>query len=212
MGGTKIIKSWQTVLALFIAVSTPLAGFQAQDLPKVHPATESLVGIWSSETRFGNGLSGEITVSGERSLWRANLSNAESTSEARGNSIRFTFPGNGGEFRGTVTRDPDALSGFWLQPAVVAESSGLSDPGGSGQAFASPLRLRRVKTNTWKGTVRPLERRFTLYLKISRNADGTLVGAFRNPEANSIGGSLQYRVAGEGDSVVFTAGSDPAKP
>jgi CubicO group peptidase (beta-lactamase class C family) len=207
-----MIKSWQTVLALFIAVFTPLAGLQMQVPPKVDSATESLVGIWASETRFGNGLSGEMTVSRERSVWRASLSNAESTSEARGNSISFTFPGNGGEFRGKLTKDPDEISGFWLQPAVVAESSGLSDPGGSGQAFASPLRLRRVKTKTWKGTVRPLEGRFTLYLKISRNADGTLVGAFRNPEANSIGGALQYRVAREGDSVVFTAGSDPAKP
>jgi CubicO group peptidase (beta-lactamase class C family) len=60
--------------------------------------------------------------------------------------------------------------------------------------------------------VRPLDRRFTLYLKIFRNAEGTLVAAFRNPEMNSTGGTTQYRVMREGDSVVFSAGPDPAKP
>lgn len=209
-----MIKSWQTVLAFFIAVYTPLMGFRAQVPPKVDAATDSLVGIWASETKFGRGLSGEMTVSRQRGVWKANLSNAESTSDIRGNRLRFTFNagGGGGEFRGTLTKDPDLIRGFWLQPAAVANASGLSDPGGSGQAFASPLLLRRVKANTWKGTVQPLERRFTLYLKIFRNADGTLLGAFRNPEANSIGGALQYRVSREGDSVIFAAVSDPAKP
>jgi CubicO group peptidase (beta-lactamase class C family) len=209
-----MIKSWQKVVALLIAVFTPLIGFQAQVAPKVETSTESLVGIWASETRFGNGLSGDLTVSRKRSVWKASLSNAVSTSELRGNSIRFTFPG-GGEFRATLTKltkDPDAINGFWLQPAGVADASGLSDPGGSGQSFASPLALRRVRANTWKGTVRPLERRFTLYLKIARNTDGRLVGVFRNPEANSIGGASQYSIVREGDSVVFTAGSDPLKP
>ena len=198
-----MIKSWQIVLALFIAVFTPLAGFRAQVSPNVDTATESLVGFWSSETRFGGGLFGELTVSQRRAVWTANLSNAESTSEARGNSVRFTFPGNGGEYRGTLTRTRETISGFWLQPELQA----LGD-----QSYASPLVLQRFGNNKWKGTVRPLEQHFTLYLKISRNTDGTLVAAFRNPEGNSIGGTTQYRVVRDGDSVVFSAGSDPAKP
>ena len=206
-----MICSRRRLLAILITLSTSLPASLAQSPPKLGTEDESLIGIWSNETKFATGLSGELTVSRRRSGWRANISNAESTSEGRDGSVRFRFPG-GGEFRGRLGKNSDSISGFWLQPAAGADASGLTDPGGSGQSFASPLTLRRTRANTWKAIVKPLDRHFTLFLKISRNPDGSLVAAFRNPEANSIGGALQYRVALEGNTVIFAAGSDPAKP
>ena len=51
--------------------------------------------------------------------------------------------------------------------------------------------------------MRPLEDRFNLYLRISRNEEGSLVGAFRNPDLNSTGGASFFFVGREGDTVRF---------
>jgi CubicO group peptidase (beta-lactamase class C family) len=195
----------RSLVAILIALSISLSPSPAQD----ELNSDSLVGIWASEIKFDTGLSGDLTVSRRGPVWRAKIASAEATSDGR--DVRFKFPG-GAEFRGRLSQNADTINGFWLQPVAGRDASGLNDPGGTGQSFASPLTLRRTKANTWRAEVKPLERRFTLFLKIARNPDGSLVAAFRNPEANSIGGSLQYRVALEGNIVTFTAGSDPANP
>ncbi|HEX9689755.1 MAG TPA: serine hydrolase, partial [Thermoanaerobaculia bacterium] len=106
-------------------------------------------------------------------------------------------------FRGTLGKDGRAITGFWIQPSGDAVTFD--------QAFASPLVLERVGRNAWRGTVEPLEDPFTLYLRIFRDAEGALLAAFRNPELNSIGGTTQFRVTREGETVQFTAGRDPAE-
>ena len=171
---------------------------------------DNLVGIWANETRFDSGPSGELIVVRRGTEWRASIAKLEAKTDSRADDIRFDFSGKG-KFRGNLNQRGDAIDGFWIGP-VGNDASGLSDPAGTGQPFATPVVLRRASANSWKGTVRPLERSFTLYLKIFRNADGSLAGAFRNPEANSTGGATLYRVSREGDSVIFSAGADPAKP
>jgi CubicO group peptidase (beta-lactamase class C family) len=183
------------------------------DLPgdlrgQLTPPADPLIGIWVSETTFGPALRGELTVAREGASWRATLSSAESTFRVAGDSVRFSFPGNVGQFRGVLSES--AITGFWLQPSGAAEDR--RDPGGNGQSFASPLVLQRVKRNVWRGTAQPLEGRFTLYLRVFRNPDGSLVGAFRNPEQNSRGGSSQFSVSRVGDSVQFSARPDPTSP
>ncbi|MGH7516748.1 MAG: serine hydrolase domain-containing protein [Gemmatimonadales bacterium] len=181
------------------------------DLAAQFPAAvDPPIGIWASETKFGPVLSGELTVARTGSSWRATASNAESKFQVTGDSVRFTFPGNLGGFRGALTDNGRAITGFWLQPS--GETEDRRDPGGSGQPFATPLDLRLAGHNVWRGTVRPLEDRFTLYLKISRNAEGALVGAFRNPEMSSHGGSMQFRVSQKGDSVRFSVRFDTTRP
>jgi hypothetical protein len=113
-----------------------------------------------------------------------------------GDAIRFAFPGNAGGFRGVLATDGRTIAGFWLQPA--GDTKDRQDPGGSSQAFASPLVLKRAGESAWRGTVQPLEDRFTLYLRIFRGGGGSLLGAFRNPE--------------QGDSVTFAARPNPAEP
>jgi CubicO group peptidase (beta-lactamase class C family) len=175
-------------------------------------AQDPLVGLWVAEIAFGPALHGDLTLTRDGTSWRAALGNAETTFPRDGNNVRFAFPGNVGAFRGALDDQGRAITGFWIQPSGGTQDR--KDPGGSGQSFASPLALERTGKNAWRGNVVPLEDRFTLYLKIFRDADGKLLAAFRNPDQNSIGGTTQYRVVRSGDSgtVEFQAGQDPAKP
>ena len=155
---------------------------------------DSLTGIWASETTFPNGLQGQLTVTRTASEWRATLSGASVRFQSTG-EIRFAFSDGGGRFRGALANRGREIRGFWIQPPEEL----------SNQPFASPLVLRRTAPNVWRGTVRPLPDRFTLYLRIFAGPGGTQLAAFRNPETNSTGGFNQYRVTVEGKSVVFLA-------
>jgi len=173
-------------------------------------AVNPLLGIWSSATRFGPTLQGELTVAAEGPSWRATLSGAEARFRATRNHVRFSFPRSLGQFRGVLTDDGSAIEGFWLRPS--GETAARRSPSGSGQPFATPIVLGSAGPKVWRGTLRPLEDRFTLYLKIFHDAEGALVGAFRNPDLNSIGGASHFRLTREGDSVRFSARRDPADP
>ena len=164
------------------------------------PAEDPLVGLWAAEVTFGPALRGNLTLSRDGLQWRATLGNVGTTFTRDGNSIRFAFPGNLGGFRGALDPRERAATGFWLQPPGGPQDP--RDPGGSGQSFASPLVLRRVGGNAWRGTVEPLEDRFTLYLKIFRDSDGTLKTAFRNPELHSHGPAMQLSAEQNGDQHV----------
>ncbi len=174
------------------------------------PEEDPLVGLWAAEVTFGPALRGELTLTLDGSTWRATLANAETSFPREGDAVRFTFPRNVGGFRGVLGDGGRAITGFWLQPPGGTQDA--RDPGGSGQSFASPLVLQRVGRNAWRGSVEPLEDRFTLYLRIFRDPAGSLLAAFRNPEQNSIGGSTQFRVTRDGETVEFRAGRDPAQP
>jgi len=171
---------------------------------------DSLVGIWSSTTTFGPALQGELVVLREGSAWSATIGNVTSRFQVDGDSVRFAFPADIGGFRGTLTEDEIAIEGFWLRPS--GETEDRRDPGGSGQRFASPLVLESTEPDLWRGTVSPLEDCFTLYLRIFRGDDGSLVAAFRNPELNSRGGASRFQVSRDGDTVRFSAKLDSASP
>jgi CubicO group peptidase (beta-lactamase class C family) len=166
-------------------------------------ASDPLEGLWVSETRFGPALQGELTLARTDQGWRATIADAEATAPVSGNSVRIAFPDERGAFRGELAADGASIEGYWQQPSGATDDR--RNPGGSGQSFVTPVVLHAGGADTWRGTVQPLEDRFTLYLRIFRNADGALVAAFRNPELNSRGGASQFHVAREEDSVVFTA-------
>lgn len=173
-------------------------------------ADDPLLGLWSTEVTFGPTLRGELTLTREGSTWHAALANAEARFDAAGDDVRGNFPRNLGQFRGTVTDNGRTISGFWLQPSDV--TSEQPDSPAAFQAFATPLVLQRTGRNVWRGTVQPVDERFTLYLRIFRSADGLLTAAFRNPEINSVGGAQHFLVTQEGNSVRFRARIDDKSP
>jgi hypothetical protein len=164
--------------------------------PAARADDDPLIGIWMYQTSTMPGLRGELTVARTGDAWRATLSGVEVPFAVKGKDVRFEFPGGQGAFRGAPSGA--AIDGFWLQPGGASYDP--DDPGGTGEPFATPLALTPAAAGTWRGTVRPLEDRFTLYLKIDRGTDGALVAAFRNPELNVRGGASQFRVARTGQA------------
>jgi len=172
--------------------------------------SDDLAGIWSSESVFGPKLRGELTIARKGSAWTATLAGVESAFQMAGNQIRFAFPHDLGAFRGTLSKNGGAIDGFWLQPEGITKDA--PNGGGMSQRFASPVTLRHTGPGLWRGTVHPLEERFTLYLRIFRAENGTLISAFRNPEQGSHDRSMQFRVSQSGDLVSFTARPEPPEP
>lgn len=182
------ISRWRTALGTALALGAALV----LDIAAVSPAfaaDDPAVGIWAYRWSQTPGLAGELSIVRDGDRWRATLAGAEVRFTVTGSEVRFAFPGDRGGFRGTLTGA--VLEGFWIQPA--------GDPHGPEQSYASPLALRALRPGAWRGTVQPLDDRFTLYLKIYPGPDGTLLAAFRNPEFNSNGGVSLFQVTRDGD-------------
>ena len=159
-----------------------------------------LLGGWVSETSVEPALQGELTVARQGGGWRVALAGAEASFAAAGDSVRFAFPDGGGGFRGAV--EGDSIRGFWVQPVRDVD----------GQPFASPLVLRRAGDGVWRGTVRPLEDRFTLHLYVFYDDQGTLTAAFRNPQRNLRGGASWFLLLPGPDSLRFAVRPDTTRP
>jgi CubicO group peptidase (beta-lactamase class C family) len=183
---------WVSVVAAFALFA--LASVSAQE----RPAADSLEGIWISETVYPAALRGELVVRRDGGAWQASISGERTDFAVTGSDVRFSFGANG-SYRGRLRGG--AIEGFWLRPSGATEDR--TDPGGSGQPFATPLTLRASGRNVWRGDVAPLEDRFTLYLSIFRDEQGVLTGAFRNPQLNSRGGASRFAVTREGDALTF---------
>ncbi len=170
-------------------------------------ADDSLIGVWSYETRYDRASEGRLTVNKEGERWHASIGGQSREFPVDKDAIRFEFANGGGRYRGRLTEA--GIEGFWIRPAVTLDPR---FPGGSSQAYAMPVDLTSIGQGIWGSGVQTLPDTFTLYLRIFRNDDGDLMAAFRNPEQNSRGPASQYHVVQEGDTVRFTAGSDPAAP
>src|SRR6267143_6868959 len=86
-------------------------------------------GLWSVDTTFGPDVRGELRVHGASSGWTATIAGRTATVERSGDSVRFTLPDSGGQFRGVLAGR--AIRGFWVQPRGAV----------TGYAWASPLEL-----------------------------------------------------------------------
>ncbi len=176
------------IARLFLLLAT--APLQGQE-PKPTDG-DDLVGLWAGQVNQGPVIRGELTLERTPAGWTIRIGGLEFTAPQTGDSIRFRVPGNLGDFRGPVGTGAAPIRGFWIQPA------------GMGQRYASPVTLDRIRPGTWRGTVVPLDERFSLYLSIRREPDGSLRGSFHNPEARWNGGAAWFRITREGDQVRFT--------
>jgi CubicO group peptidase (beta-lactamase class C family) len=159
-----------------------------------------LLGLWASETSFTPALQGELTLRRSGQGWRASIGGTEAQCATEAGTLRCPFSQNRGLYRGALANG-EPTAGWWVRPSGATEDR--NDPGGSGQSFAGRVELRKTSADEWRATVQPLEDRFNLYLRISRNDEGVLVGAFRNPDLNSNGGASYFLVTREGDTVRF---------
>ncbi|MCW3005150.1 MAG: hypothetical protein JWQ20_4448, partial [Conexibacter sp.] len=160
---------------------------------RASPADDALIGLWAAHSSSLPGLHGRLTVSRKGPAWRASLGGRQIRVRGDGADLRFVFPDGGGQFRGRLADHGRRLDGFWLQP--VQGFGALREP------LASPLALRATGPGAWRGEVRPLANTFSLYLKVFRDTDGTLIAALRNPEAGFNGGRTQFLVSRDGPTV-----------
>lgn len=158
---------------LALALSLALAATQPDD---------DLVGLWGARVTFGPQVRGELLLERHGPAWTMRAGGYEVTAPA-GEEIRIALPGDAGELRGHLEH------AFWVQPR-----------GNLGQ-FASPVTLQPNGPNAWRGVIRPLDDRFSLYLLIKRAEDGSLHGEFHNPEVNWTGGAPWFRVVRHEESI-----------
>ena len=90
-----------------------------------------------------------------------------------GSRLSFSLPDGKGDFRGQ--RSGSEIIGHWIQPRTRT----------SGARYATPVVLRTEAPGRWRGEVRPLEDRFTFYLPVRHESDGSLAAYLRNPERNA---------------------------
>ncbi|NNC16314.1 serine hydrolase [Corallococcus exiguus] len=153
---------------------------------------EQLVGIWGSERVLGPQVRGELTLVREGTTWRAHIAGFDAPARVESRKVSVVFPG--GELRATLAENGQSITGHWIQPRVLM----------SGMKFASPLELRALQPGVWRGTVAPLEDRFSLYLVVQKQADGSVTAFIRNPERN-FGNRMLFRVDLQGRTVRLTS-------
>jgi CubicO group peptidase (beta-lactamase class C family) len=162
----------------------------AADAPPTSP--DKLIGLWGSERVFGPLVQGELTLDGRSSDWHASIAGFDVAVQHGKDGIAFTLPAQQGDFHGQLSTDGKTVSGFWIQPTGVT----------LGTRYATPVVLHGVQTGVWSGAVKPLVDRVSLYLLVSRAADGSLKGFIRNPEFN-LGRFRSYTLGLEGDHVTL---------
>lgn len=174
--------------ATIVAVALMLAPAHGQDT-----GASLLEGYWASEQ--GQDVARiPITITRSGEGWRADIGRAEARFEGGGEALRFVFPDGHGSWRGRLARGGRVIEGFWLQPARARDPS---------RPLATPVVLRRIARNVWRGEAAPLADPWSVYLHIYREAETGLAGAFRNPERNDIGGASRFRVSRDGRTVTF---------
>ena len=134
--------------------------------------TPDLRGLWSAVLRFGPDIRGTLIVHQSADGWRGDIAGFSVPARFQGDAVTFELPDSNGSFRGK--RSGRRILGQWIQPRT--EQSGLG--------YATPVTLEPDGASRWRGTITPLQGRFTFYLPVRRLPDGTLQTYLRNPERN----------------------------
>ncbi|NBD09462.1 MULTISPECIES: serine hydrolase [Corallococcus] len=152
-------------------------------VPLQEDPAEQLVGLWGSERVMGPQVRGELTLVRRESTWSARIAGFELPARVDGRKVSVVLPDGQGELRATLAEDGTSIAGHWIQPRTMS----------NGMAFATPVELRALQTGVWRGVVAPLEDRFSLYLVVQKQPDGSVAAFIRNPERN-FGNRMLFQV------------------
>ncbi|QSQ18995.1 serine hydrolase [Pyxidicoccus parkwayensis] len=170
------------------------AAKQDSDAKQAVEAAKQLIGIWGVERVFGPEVQGELTLLREQGGgWLARISGFEAPGREEKKTVSVVLPGGQGELRGALTPDGKRFVGHWIQSRVIV----------GGYRYATPVELRAIQKDVWRGTVKPQEDRFTVYLIIQEAPDGTVQAVMRNPERN-FPPQRVFRVSMTGNTVKLT--------
>ena len=182
----------RATIAFLFSFTTLMPQAQMHAQTSMQPGAD-LVGLWGHESISGPQIRGEITLRDDGGRWTVSVGGFQATAHASGDSLSLALPGGQGEFRSAIPSSHDqVLRGFWIQPQGELPAR-----------YASLVTLSRIGAGLWRGTVEPLDERWSLYLSIRQQPDGSLMGYFRNPEANWRGGASAMRVVRDRDTLRF---------
>ncbi|WP_163998863.1 serine hydrolase domain-containing protein [Pyxidicoccus caerfyrddinensis] len=150
------------------------AGLAQPAAPASPDPAKQLAGIWGGERVFGPEVQGELTLLRDNGAWVARIGGFEAPGREEKKALSVVLPGGQGELRGALTPGGKRFVGHWIQRAIVV----------GGVRYATPVELRAVQKDVWRGAVKPMEDRFTLYLVVQEAPDGTVQAIMRNPEKN----------------------------
>lgn len=161
--------------------------------PAATGSDADLVGLWGHESISGPQVRGELVLRRGPGGWTVSVGGFEVAAKSMDDTLFAELPGGQGEFRSRVpVPGESAVRGFWIQPQ-----------GAQYTRYSSPLTLHAETNAVWRGTVEPLDYRWSVYLLIQRQEDGSLRGYFRNPEMNWRGGASVFRVVRDGGTLRF---------
>ena len=164
------------------------------------PSTQ-LAGLWQATRRFGPDARGPLILTREADGYVADFGGRRVAVRVAGASLAFDLPNDQGGFRGRLDRASGRIFGHWIRPATIVNFS----------RYASPVRLLPDGRGRWRGTVAPLEDRFTMFLLARPRADGSLAVLLRNPERD-LGTQIgAERIVVEGEAV-HLLGRRPGQP
>ena len=178
---------------LLLVLLTP--GLRADDPPPASP--DKLIGLWGSERVFGPLVQGMLTLDSRSGVWHASIAGFDVPAAKDKDGIHFELPAQSGSFHGHLSADGKTVQGFWIQPPGVT----------LGSAYATPVTLQLIQPGAWQGRVQPLPDRVSVYLQVTRAADGSLTGFIRNPEFN-LGRFRSYTLTLDGDQVKMADAND----
>jgi CubicO group peptidase (beta-lactamase class C family) len=157
-----------------------------------------LSGVWRAERNFGPDVRGPLTITRRGEDWIASIAGRSTSAHLDDDRVSFVLADGEGSFRGAFAQKGATISGFWTQQRAVF----------IGNAFASPVTLKKAAAELWRGEVTPLDDTMTLYLVITAQQDGSFTTFLRNPERN-VGLFLKTdRLERRGDELLLET-SDP---
>ncbi len=133
-------------------------------------APDSLTGLWYAKLRFGPDVRGRLVIDRPNGVWRASLAGRTTPVRMTADSVAFELPGDGGRFRGRMRAN--TIAGWWFFPTASTTAVTLAACGAS--CFHANIDGDPDAPNQAR----------TFYLKVARQADGTLAAFLRNPERN----------------------------
>ncbi len=137
-------------------------------------SNNNLEGVWKATRNFGPAIEGTLDIVHANEKWSAQIKQFDVPLTVKGDRLSLKLPGDEGRFEGRLEKDGASIRGHWIQPPTV-------NYGGN---FNSPVVLRSLGRNHWRGEVIPLKDEWTLYLVVTRKPDGSLGAFIRNPDRN----------------------------
>lgn len=171
---------------------SPLSSASSEDAQSV----ANLAGLWAAKRDFTPDVGGTLRISNIDGHIRADFSGFSVDVTRHGNDLDFELPGNRGYFRGSMTGNE--IKGHWVQPRTQSNFA----------PYASPVFLQALAAGRWQGEVTLLNDSLHFYLMLQAEADGSVTGFMRNPEANIGRFYTIARVVRTGNAIQFFDGND----